>query len=374
MLASGLLLVLGAQLAGDWLYRPIFQTFYEQFHSDPPVIVSELWGQCLAIALVLAGTYAYLYSDIVVRRFGLYVYLGMFTFLWAEILVIELVADKVPAEAAIIAFALTGLIANLLQPYVSGLRNPQSSAPASPSAAAAAVSLVRAGQPLGLFLSTVPVLLGLVLHLRATYVPLNATWLLPGGEAYAITWMYVAAMFITAASCRVGAHLNRHAMPWLAAVYFFGTAAAVLMGLAGLLAINGVNTWDKMAPIMMVVPILYMISARLYRGHTQELPLVWVAHTATAVMIAAVLGAATHLTPQHVFEPMSGKSLNLLLALFFSEATVFYGLAAAFRKQGINIYLGTAMACGAIWQLLQYWQVGAEYYTLTFAPCSAWRC
>ncbi len=92
----------------------------------------------------------------------------------------------------------------------------------------------------------------------------------------------------------------------------------------------------------MVVPIVYMISARLYRGHTQENPLVWVAHSATGVMIVAVLAAAMHLTPQHVFEPVAGAARNLLLAAFFGEAALFYALAAAFRKQGFNVYLATA--------------------------------
>ena len=64
---------------------------------------------------------------------------------------------------------------------------------------------------------------------------------------------------------------------------------------------------------------------------------------------------------------MAGKPLNLLLAAFFAEAALFYALAAAFRRQGFNVYLGTAMACGAVWQLLLYWHVGPEYYTLTFA-------
>ena len=40
---------------------------------------------------------------------------------------------------------------------------------------------------------------------------------------------------------------------------------------------------------------------------------------------------------------------------------------AVFRKQGVNVYLCAATACLAIWQLLQYWQVAPEYYTLTFA-------
>jgi len=365
LLIAGLALIFGAQLAGGWLYQPLFKPFYEWLHLGPPAIVAEAWGQYLALALVLAGSYAFFYSDIVVRRLGLYVYLGVFTFLWAEILVIDLVADRTPVEATIIALALTGLVANLLQPKLLSFQKPLPEG--SDNMAATAVSLVRAGQPLGLFLSTVPVLLGLILHLRATYLPLNHHWLLWDSEPYTITWVYVFAMLVTAVSCRVGAHLYRHSLPWLSSIYFFGTAAATLTGLAGLLSVMGIKTWNEMAPIVMIVPILYVIAARLYRGHTQETPLVWVAHTATGVMVVAVLAASLHLTPQHIVEPLAGKPLNLWLAAFFAEAALFYGLAAGFHKQAINVYLGTAAACGAVWQLLQYWHFGAEYYTLIFA-------
>jgi hypothetical protein len=64
---------------------------------------------------------------------------------------------------------------------------------------------------------------------------------------------------------------------------------------------------------------------------------------------------------------ITGQSTNLLLALFWAEAAVFFGLAAAYRQYGFNIYLATAMACASVWQLLSYWDIGAEYYTVTFA-------
>ena len=53
--------------------------------------------------------------------------------------------------------------------------------------------------------------------------------------------------------------------------------------------------------------------------------------------------------------------------MVFAEAAAFYLLTALFRKQGVNVYLCTAAACGAVWQLLQYRQVLPEYYTLAFA-------
>jgi hypothetical protein len=363
LLAAGLLLVLGAQVVGDWLYKPVFQQLWD---FQPPVIVAERWGQMFALALILAGTYAYFYSDIVVRRFGLFVYLGVFTLLWAEMFVIELSAPHVAAEAAILALAVTALAANLGEPLLLGWQGPRD-AGRSQGGVAVAASLIRAGMPLGLFLSAVPVVLGLLLHLRATYEPLNELWHLPGGGCYAVGWLYVVAMFATAVSCRIGAHLHRHGLPWLSATYFFGTAAATLLGTTGLLSVLGVHTWDRLAPLVMIVPILYIIAARLYRGHTQEKPLAWVAQAATGVLVVSVLAAAAHLTPQHVFEPVRGEMRNLLLAAFFAEAALFYALAAAFHRQGWNVYLGAGAACGAVWQLLSYWSCCSEVYALIFA-------
>ena len=366
LLASGLLLVFGAQLTGDWLYRPLFASLYQNWNLQPPAIVTEAWGRFVALAIILAGSYAYFYSDIIVRRVGLYVYLAVFTLLWAEMFVIELVvARDLTAEAAILALAITAFVVNLLQPQLARL---SSLAECTGSGAEKrALSFIRAGQPLGLFLCTVPVLLGVVLHLRATYQPLNEAWPLPGGASYQVGWLYVLAMLATAVSCRFGAYLYRHSVPWLSATYFFGTAAATLTGVIGLLSLAGFRSWDELAPLVMIVPIFYILAARVYRGHTAEKPVALVGHAATGVMIVSVLAAALHLTPQHVFEPVAGKSLNLLLAAFFAEVALFYGLAATFRKQSFSIYLGTAAACGALWQLLLFWHVGGEYYTLTFA-------
>ena len=128
-------------------------------------------------------------------------------------------------------------------------------------------------------------LLGLLLFLRATYQPLNDLWPLgAGGGQYTLTWLYVGAMLLTVVACRIGAHLYRHTAAWLSATYFFGTAAATLLTVAGVLWMWDIKTWNNLAPVLMGVPILYVISARFYRGHSQERPLVWAAHGAMAVV------------------------------------------------------------------------------------------
>src|SRR5262249_19578438 len=111
----------------------------------------------------------------------------------------------------------------------------------------------------------------------------------------------------------------------------------------------------------------YLVASRLYRGLTPEGPLVWVAQAATGVMLGGVLLCALDLDPVQVFAPHQGQVLNLRLALFFAEATLFYALAAAWRRDGVSVYLAAAAACGAVWQLLHYFQVGGEYHPVGFA-------
>jgi hypothetical protein len=117
---------------------------------------------------------------------------------------------------------------------------------------------------------------------------------------------------------------------------------------------------------LMLIPIAYIIAARLYRGHTPEEPLVWVAHASTVLMLVCSLYAALRITAQ-VVEPITGSTQNLLYALFCAEAAIFYSLAASFRKETWNVYLATMLFCGALWQLLVYWHTPTEYYTVIFA-------
>lgn len=340
VLAGGLLLLLGAQLCGGWLY-PLFESIYLDYEAGPSPIVNTDWGKWLALFLVTAGIYAYVYSDLVVRRVGVYIYLAVFCLLWAEVLVLELLPWKLPlAEVAIIALAATALMTNFVLTRMTGTD----------------LRLVRVSPPVGLFLSFVPVVLGVVLHFRATS-PLLAWW------RYQLDWTYVAAMLSAAVSCRVSAHLFRHSQPSLSLMYFLGTGAATLVGAAGLLkTAYPAMAWQDQAPLLMLIPLLYLLAARLYQGHSQEKPLLRVAHAATIVMLISSIGAAFK-----GFLLIEGQSLNLLLAAFFAEATLFYLLEAVWRKHAVSIAACTATACAAVWQLLKYAGLAEEYYVLTFA-------
>ena len=95
-LAAGLLLVLGAEIAGDWLYQAgLPKMSIEQMKARPSPIVGEL--RWLALLLVVAGTYAYIYSDIVVRHVGVYVHIAAATLMWSLVLALA-AAERRPWE------------------------------------------------------------------------------------------------------------------------------------------------------------------------------------------------------------------------------------------------------------------------------------
>jgi hypothetical protein len=338
LLGAGLLLLLGAQIIGS---LPIEVLPHVWLKTTPDVATRPFLPWTLG--LVLAGVYAYLYADLVVRQIGVYLYFAAISLLWAEILVLVLLNVTSTETIIIITLAVTALAINVLQVAFRAQRE-----------------FLRRASPLGILLSLIPVLFGVVLHFRATNSALHRSW------PFDIEWGYVIAMGITAICCRAGAYLYRHAVVEVAVTYFFATAAATLVFAAGLAWKLGLQPWETQAPLLMLIPILYLTASYFYRGHTPERPLVWAAHGASAVMLVCSLYAALRITPQ-VVEAIQGDRLNLLLAVYCLEASIFYGVAAFLRRRNWSIYLCAIMLCGAIWQGLIYFHTPDEYYTLAFA-------
>ena len=344
LFALGLLLLLGAQIIG-WLHEPIFR--HLGMASPPDVATRPFLPRTLL--LVLAGTYYYTYADLVVRRIGTYIYLAASTVLWAEILLLVMTDLAQHDAILIIALALTALAVNVLS-----------------AAFETQHAFLRRVPPLGLLLNMIPVALGVLLHFRATNSVLNDLWRVEGGQPFAISWGLAGAMAVTALCCRAGAFLYRHSLAPLSVAYFFATAAATLVFAAELTWMIGLHRWEQEAPLVMIVPILYLIASHLYRGHTPEKPLIWAAHGAVVIMLFCSIWVALGITPQ-VVAPIEGESRNLLLALYCLETAIFYGIAAFLRRTNWTIYLATIMLCGAIWQLLTYFHTPNEYYAVAFA-------
>ena len=339
-LGLSLLILLGVQIAG-WLLGPIRELFGTEWEGN-----LLTWSPLLAGILWLAGTYAYLYSDIVVRRVGIYSCLAAFCFLLAEVTV---VGTNLRGEGLVAVLALTAMGAIAVQSYI----------------ARANERLSRVVPPLAMALSILPVLIGTGMHIRATS-PLAIKM----GEKYGwdceTGWWFVAVMLLVAVCNRVAAYLYRRTTPKWSGAYFFLSAGALIVAAAGLLRMWGLQEWTRQAPLLMLIPLAYMVASRLWRGHSPEWPLYWVAQAATAVILVHVL-AASQETFQSLADPVRGETDNLLLGLAFAEAAVFYTLATIFRRRSVNVYFATAAACGALWQMLGYLDIPGAYHTMLYA-------
>ena len=337
LMAAGLLMIFGAQLGGDWLYEAWFKQVFDSFHSVPSPICGPL--RWLALVLVLSATYAYIYSDIVVRKHGAYFHFAAFMLLWAEVLTVQLLHLKLGVDEIITILAGTSLAVNLAQATVTRDQK-----------------LTRAFPVFGLLLSLLPVVMGLSEYFH--YLGFKEVW-----TGTTPRWTYVGAMALTAVASRVGAYIYRNNEKWLPTAYHFATAAASMVGAVAALAAMGLETWQEHAPIMMLIPIAYLVAAKLYGDRGPSEPLMWVAHTATLVMLISSMSSALAGFTRIV----EGQTLNLSLAAFFAEAAVFYGMASAFQRQARCVHFATIMACGSLWQLMTYFGFSADAYLLTFA-------
>ena len=104
-IAASLLLLLGSQLLG-WLVEPVRQL--SGFEWAGNLLTSNY---LLAAGVWLAGMYAYLYSDIVVRRIGVYLALAGVCLVMAEITL--MLGFDVRAEWILAAMAITSVAINL---------------------------------------------------------------------------------------------------------------------------------------------------------------------------------------------------------------------------------------------------------------------
>lgn len=332
-LAAALLVLLASQGSG-WFGEALGIAWPGNLPTKSPLLAGGLW---------IAATYLYVYSDLVVRRIGVYTYLAAVSLLMAEV---SLVLPHVRTEALIAVLAGTSLVVQILQGTLFGEDD----------------KLRRHVSSIALVLAAIPVLTGFAVHVRATSETLALMkWHLETG------WTFVAAMATVAVCTRLSAWLCRRTDPQASATYFFLSAAGLLIAAAGALRAFGWTEWSQQAPVLMAVPIVYIVASRLWRGRSPENPLAQIAHASTAVILAGSLNAALQDDPVAYLRPIEGSTTNLLLGLTFVEATVFYALAGWFRRRSWNALLSTAAACGAVWQFQGYFGVPGSTYALIYA-------
>jgi hypothetical protein len=334
-LAAGLLLLLGAIITGDWLYKGVFETFYLKYQQVPSDMVTNK-GRLWAMLLVALAIYGHIYSDLVVRKIGVYIYVASGLALWFIVLTIQQLAITIGVVEFIAILSGLGLVCNLLR--VSVLKEN---------------SYARAVPVLGLLLPLLAVVIGVRVHLgRVGDVDFGAI----------NAWAFVAAMALTVISCRFGAFVYRESKG-LGALYFFATGAASLVGLAAILLAVQISAYYR-GPILMLLPIAYMIAGHVYHGEKAEHPLVWVAHVATIVLVCFLVGSIGTVRPE---TDAQGEMARLNLIAFAVLVAVFYALAALLRHQVAGVHLSAMATAFAVWQAFEYMNWTGEIACMVFA-------
>lgn len=327
VLLAGLGLLLGGQIQGvvvrHWWHGPA---------EYVPLVLTEPPLKALALALVLVGAYLYLYSDLLVRHRRVYSYLAAFCLLWAEVVALDLAGLGLTLETIVFALAGTGLAVHVLE-YLWKDR-PEGT---------------RSLSVFALLLNLSAVVLAVALHVRV----LNPGTFPNEGLT---TWWPVAALALVAVSSRFGAYLAAGKSRGREWTYFFATAAATVLAVAEALVLLEVEPRSWHAIVLLLVPIAYVVAARLYRGHSAETPLVWCGHLATAAILACSV-------------PLLYPSASVLDgAAICGLATAFYALNALWRQRAFNVYLATLFGVATLWFGLRHF--GFEYvetYTVAVA-------
>lgn len=335
-LAAGLGFLLAAQIIREFV-QPIDLWFSIRWTGVP--LTDWKW---LAAGVWLAGAYAWLYSDVVVRRAGVYTYLAGVCLVMAGITIVGL---NLATESLIVILSVTAIGAAVLGDNLP----------------AADDRYRRSLRPATLLLGFAAVALGAVAHVRATSLAVAETnWSRDTG------WYFVLALAIAAASNRLLVVLSRGRDKQAMSAHLFLSAAALLVGAAGLLRQLELRTWHEQAPLLMAIPTIYLLVSRLRVERVVRDPLQWIAHVATGVIMGSIFLGSFSVVGR-VLMPVSGATVNLLAGVVFAEAMLFYGLAAWIRRHAANYYLATIAGCAMVWEWLGYAQISSDYYLLLYA-------
>jgi len=335
-MAVGLCLIAAAQIAGDWLYELWFRPVFVAWGTTPSPICNE--SRWIALMLVGLSTYAYVYSDLVVRRVGSYIHAAALTLLWAEILLVQIFNLNMGIDAIIGLLAVTSLIIHILQATIAGGSRYTRSLPA-----------------FGLLLGLLPVVIGVVIFMQ--HVGPNEIWIQQVPKV-----SFVGAMLMTALASRVGAYVYQNVSRQFSLAYHFASGGSLMIATAACLAMFGGQRWDQHAPILMLIPMVYLLAAHFYDERASAQPLRWVAHAAAVIMLISSVSSAFA-----GFRPDGSPVLHLSLAVFFMQASVFYAIATRTQNLPQLVSVTTVMMIAGTWQFLTYFGVQTQVYIVVFA-------
>jgi hypothetical protein len=180
---------------------------------------------------------------------------------------------------------------------------------------------------------------------------------------FTVTWNYVGALALVAVSSRIGASLNAQTRARLSIAYLVATAGATFIGVASLLTLIGLQTWPAQAPELMAIAVLYLLAAHFHKDGPAKRALPVIAGVAAVVLTFSGLIASS----SQWIDPIIGSATDLWLAAFSLEAAVFFAVAARTNRGKHNVYLSSVMVCGMMYQLLGFWRLPTQSYSVAIA-------
>jgi hypothetical protein len=196
VMALGLAVLVVARISG-WLYEPWLADL-DWFAM--PAVATETNLKLLALALVLGAAYSYVYSQVVVQARGRYVASAVLATLWSGVILLDLLAVPFTMEVVAVLVAGAALAANAAAQFA---KQRETSADSAEPGTSFFGPLGNTGWTFAAGLNVVGLVLGAVMLFLSHTEPL---W---PGQDYELSWVYVVAMTITAASWGWTAFLAR---------------------------------------------------------------------------------------------------------------------------------------------------------------------
>ena len=329
-LAVGLFILLGSQCLG-WLIKPMNLAWTGNLLTEHALLSGGIW---------LGSAYLYFYSDLIVRQNRLYTYLAGACLMMSEV---TLLLPHLSQEIAIAAVAVTILIVEVIFQF----------------RVSSDEKFRKQAGLISMLISMIPLIHGLVLHLQTTRQ--FAYW------NYTTNTSFIVAMIVVALTNRLAAHLVRHTNRDLSLAHFVFSSVAAMLVVAGSLRIFGLSTWVMQSPILMLLPIAYIIAAQFWRGHTAERSLAIISHFCTAVILFAIFFSPGVQDGRRLLFPEANQSITLWLGLTYLEVTIFYLLAGFLRQKSWNGYFATVAGSVFLWQFLGYVSMLSVWKPVLFA-------
>lgn len=315
-LAAGMISLLVLQIL-NWTLAPSAGDWSHSRLATTPWLAGGLW---------LAAAYLWFYSDLAVRKIGVYSYLAATALVFAEV---TLLNDVLPVEGLIIALSLTALLVQLLTNSVGEQDSRWSTIIGS----------------VGLLLGAVPFTIGLIRHFQH---------IIPGGiDGIPHPALFTAAMSTVAVSlCCQGLLMRRRTSYTLTG---FWSCAGVSLWLGGMAAANslGCHALMEQTPLLMLVPVAVMlIVPRMLKRDLSDAAVI-AAHAMTVLgLILSAMSVSSINELSQVVLSGAQERVSLFTGLLFLELAVLYLSTGAVAGS-----VWVTRICGGIWTMLACWKL-----------------